>query len=145
MIGMLIEEPSRSSVSDVWGLPWGRPSGTLGGMYASQEPGIQAPLSGAEAALIGLAALGVVMIPFLWPLADHLDIVYALTWLLLLSGARNAVAHGARAGDAGTVPGRLPANGARMLTRQRKTRNLSRCPEPGHQLPPECPLSQVRR
>jgi hypothetical protein len=44
-------------------------------MYASQVPvpEIQAPLSGAEAALIGLAALGVVMIPFLWPLADHLD------------------------------------------------------------------------
>jgi hypothetical protein len=44
-------------------------------MYASRVtvPGIQAPLSGAEAALIGLAALGVVMIPFLWPLADHLD------------------------------------------------------------------------
>ena len=192
-------------------------------MYASQVPvaGIQAPLPGAEAALIGLAALGVVMIPFLWPLADHLDtmahegahaisasamgftllgvtldqeaggvtsylgpgtgpgrvltafvgylgpsvfglcgaklietghvfsvlwiaavllvlllslirrsfgtvsvpaavallaaalryshgaleevIVYAMTWLLLLSGARNAVAHGASAGDAGTL------------------------------------------
>jgi Peptidase M50B-like len=30
-------------------------------------------------------------------------IVYAMTWLLLLSGARNAVAHGAGAGDAGTL------------------------------------------
>jgi hypothetical protein len=30
-------------------------------------------------------------------------IVYAVTWLLLLSGARNAVTHGARAGDAGNL------------------------------------------
>jgi hypothetical protein len=29
--------------------------------------------------------------------------VYAMTWLLLLSGVRTAVAHGARAGDAGTL------------------------------------------
>lgn len=33
----------------------------------------QVPLPGAQAALIGLAALGVVMIPFLWRLADHFD------------------------------------------------------------------------
>jgi hypothetical protein len=30
-------------------------------------------------------------------------IVYGMAWLLLLSGARNAVAHGAGAGDAGTL------------------------------------------
>jgi hypothetical protein len=30
-------------------------------------------------------------------------IVYGMTWLLLLSGIRNAVAHGARAGDAGQL------------------------------------------
>ena len=30
-------------------------------------------------------------------------IVYGMTWLLLLSGARNAVAHGAHAGDAGLL------------------------------------------
>ena len=36
-------------------------------------PGTQAPLPGPEAALIGLAAFAVVMIPFLWPLADHFD------------------------------------------------------------------------
>jgi hypothetical protein len=36
-------------------------------------PGTQAPLPGSEAALIGLAALAVVMIPFLWPLANQLD------------------------------------------------------------------------
>jgi Peptidase M50B-like len=30
-------------------------------------------------------------------------IVYGMTWLLLLSGVRNAVAHGARAGDAGRL------------------------------------------
>jgi Peptidase M50B-like len=36
-------------------------------------PGAQAPLPGSEAALVGLAALAVVMIPFLWPLADHFD------------------------------------------------------------------------
>jgi hypothetical protein len=146
-------------------------------------PGTQAPLPGPEAVLIGLAALAVVMIPFLWPLANQLDtmahegahavvasvlgftvrgvtldrnsdgatghaacvpwiaavllvlllflvrksfgvvsvpaviallavviryahdgleevIIYAVTWLLLLSGARNAMAHGAGAGDA---------------------------------------------
>lgn len=33
----------------------------------------QAPLPGPEAALVGLAALAVVMIPFLWPLVDHFD------------------------------------------------------------------------
>jgi hypothetical protein len=36
-------------------------------------PGTQAPLPGPEAVFIGLAAFAVVMIPFLWPLADHLD------------------------------------------------------------------------
>jgi hypothetical protein len=36
-------------------------------------PRILAPLSGAEAALIGLAALAVVMIPFLWPLVEHFN------------------------------------------------------------------------
>jgi hypothetical protein len=36
-------------------------------------PRTQAPLPGPEAALIGLAALAVVMIPFLWPLANQLD------------------------------------------------------------------------
>lgn len=30
-------------------------------------------------------------------------IVYGMTWLLLLSGVRNAVGHGQRAGDAGTL------------------------------------------
>jgi hypothetical protein len=44
-------------------------------MYATRAPvpGALVPLPGAVAALIGLAALGVVMIPFLWPLADHFD------------------------------------------------------------------------
>lgn len=36
-------------------------------------PGTQAPLPGSEAALIGLAVLAVVMVPFLWPLANQLD------------------------------------------------------------------------
>jgi hypothetical protein len=36
-------------------------------------PGTQAPLSGSEAAVIGLAALTVVVIPSLWPLANQLD------------------------------------------------------------------------
>jgi hypothetical protein len=36
---------------------------------------IQAPLSGGEAALIGLAALGVVMAPFLWPLVEHFNVM----------------------------------------------------------------------
>jgi hypothetical protein len=36
-------------------------------------PGNQAPLPGSEAVLIGLAALAVVVIPFLWPLANQLD------------------------------------------------------------------------
>ena len=36
-------------------------------------PGVLAPLPGAVAALIGLAALAIVLIPFLWPLVDHFD------------------------------------------------------------------------
>jgi Peptidase M50B-like len=35
--------------------------------------GTPAPLPGGEAALIGLAALAIVVIPFLWTLVDHLD------------------------------------------------------------------------
>ena len=35
--------------------------------------GIQMPLPGLVAALIGLAAFAVVMIPFLWPLAEHFN------------------------------------------------------------------------
>ena len=42
-------------------------------MHALQAAEAQATLPGLEAALIGLAALGVVMIPFLWPLANHFD------------------------------------------------------------------------
>ena len=34
-------------------------------------PGPQAPLPAGEAVLIGLAALAVMLIPFLWPLVDH--------------------------------------------------------------------------
>jgi hypothetical protein len=52
----------------------------LGGMRAMLAPlpgvhaaGAQLPLPGSEAALVGLAMTGVVMIPFLWQLADHLD------------------------------------------------------------------------
>ena len=40
-------------------------------MGAAPAPGTVAPLSGTEAALIGLAALAVVIIPFLWPLVEH--------------------------------------------------------------------------
>ena len=36
-------------------------------------PGTQVPLPGVEAAFIGLAAVAVVMIPFLWPLVDQFD------------------------------------------------------------------------
>jgi hypothetical protein len=36
-------------------------------------PGTQAPLPGPEAAFVGLAALVVVMLPFLWPLVNQLD------------------------------------------------------------------------
>src|ERR1700759_5068837 len=44
-------------------------------MYAPHAPlpGPQAPLSGGEAVLIGLAALVVVALPFLWPLAEHFN------------------------------------------------------------------------
>jgi Peptidase M50B-like len=38
-------------------------------------PGGLLPLPGAEAALIGLAALGVVMFPLLWPLAEHFSVM----------------------------------------------------------------------
>jgi hypothetical protein len=44
----------------------------LPGTHAVLHAG-QAPLPGLEAALVGLAALAIVMIPFLWPLADHFD------------------------------------------------------------------------
>jgi len=37
--------------------------------------GTPAPLGGGEAALIGLAALFIVAIPFLWPLAEHLNVM----------------------------------------------------------------------
>jgi len=37
--------------------------------------GTQAPLPGFEAALIGLAALAIVVIPLLWPLAEHLNVM----------------------------------------------------------------------
>jgi Peptidase M50B-like len=40
-------------------------------MGAAPAPGTMAPLSGTEAALIGLGALAVVMIPFLWPLVEQ--------------------------------------------------------------------------
>src|SRR5215469_13901128 len=42
-------------------------------MYGTHAPppGSQGSLSGSEAALIGLAALAVVIIPFLWPLVEH--------------------------------------------------------------------------
>src|SRR5215471_18150382 len=42
-------------------------------MYGTHAPppGSQASLPGGEAALIGLAALAVVFIPFLWPLVEH--------------------------------------------------------------------------
>jgi peptidase M50B-like protein len=39
------------------------------------SPGTVAPLSGTEAALIGLAALAVVMIPFLWPLVEQFNVM----------------------------------------------------------------------
>ena len=46
-------------------------------MYAPHAPlpGPQAPLSGGEAVLIGLAALVVVALPFLWPLAEHFNAI----------------------------------------------------------------------
>jgi hypothetical protein len=44
-------------------------------MYATlaSVPGTEAPLSGSEAALVGLAALAVVFIPFLWPFVEHFN------------------------------------------------------------------------
>ncbi len=52
------------------------------------SPGVLAPLPGGSAALIGLAALGVVMVPFLWPLARHVNVMahegaHALAAILL--------------------------------------------------------------
>jgi hypothetical protein len=46
---------------------------TLGAAAPSQ--GVLAPLPGGTAALIGLAALVVVMVPFLWPLARHVNVM----------------------------------------------------------------------
>jgi hypothetical protein len=38
-------------------------------------PGTQAPLPSGETVLIGLAALAVVLLPFLWPFAQHLSVM----------------------------------------------------------------------
>ncbi|MGH3208782.1 MAG: M50 family metallopeptidase [Trebonia sp.] len=48
--------------------------GPLPGTHTA-PPGTLLQLPGAEAALIGLAALGVVMIPLLWPLAEHFSVM----------------------------------------------------------------------
>jgi Peptidase M50B-like len=40
---------------------------------ASPPPGTPAPLSGGEAAIIGLLVLGLVAIPFLWSVVGHVD------------------------------------------------------------------------
>jgi len=47
----------------------------LGGMPATHTvpPGAQAPLPGTEAALIGLAALAVMLVPFLWPFVKQFN------------------------------------------------------------------------
>lgn len=42
---------------------------------ASAPPGLPQPLPGGEAALIGLAVLVVVMVPFLWPVARHFNVM----------------------------------------------------------------------
>ena len=39
------------------------------------SPGTLAPLSGTEAVLVGLAALAVVAIPFLWPLVEQFNVM----------------------------------------------------------------------
>jgi len=82
------------------GVPVTGPAGPVG----------PAPLPGGEAALIGLAALVIVTIPVAVTLLalvvrdsrSGLEefIAYLLTWLMLLSGARTALRHGAGAGDA---------------------------------------------
>jgi hypothetical protein len=43
-------------------------------MYAA-APGTEAPLPGGEAALVGLTALVVVFLPFLWPLVEHFNVM----------------------------------------------------------------------
>jgi hypothetical protein len=44
-------------------------------MYATHAavPATEVPLPGGEAALVGLAALVVVFLPFLWPLVEHFN------------------------------------------------------------------------
>jgi Peptidase M50B-like len=46
-------------------------------MYATNAPlpGTPAPLPGSEAALVGLAALAAVVIPLLWPLVEHFNVM----------------------------------------------------------------------
>jgi peptidase M50B-like protein len=46
-------------------------------MYATHAAvsGTEAPLPGGEAALVGLAALVVVFLPFLWPLVEHFNVM----------------------------------------------------------------------
>ena len=47
------------------------------GMYAMHAPvpGTEAPLPGSEAVLVGLVALGVVFVPFLWPLVEQFNVM----------------------------------------------------------------------
>ena len=46
-------------------------------MYAAHAPapGTEVPLSASEAVLVGLAALAIVMIPFLWPVAEQFNVM----------------------------------------------------------------------
>jgi Peptidase M50B-like len=47
------------------------------GMYATHAPvpATEAPLPGSEAVLVGLVALGVVFVPFLWPLVEQFNVM----------------------------------------------------------------------
>jgi hypothetical protein len=63
------------------GLPRRRLSRTLSDMYVPPSEGVTvprgtpAPLPAAEAALIGIAVLVFMLIPFMWPLAEHLNVM----------------------------------------------------------------------
>jgi hypothetical protein len=69
--------------------------GTVPGTHTA-PPGALLPLPGGEVALIGLAALAVVMIPFLWPLVEHFNVMahegaHAVTGSLLGSSPSGVV------------------------------------------------------
>ena len=93
------------------------------GMYATQAPPpeTQAPLPGGEAALIGIAALVVVFLPFVWPLVEQFNVMahegaHAVAGSIMGFGIAGVTVDGESRGETAYV--RAPDTGPRRtLTR----------------------------